>query len=170
MCNPRIYLNLSHNNAWKKMMHQRSPTLRYFYIGILCLVHPRAGEVQGGPEEAPQACDWHGRVSFHAAQPEHQQALQPSKMSPSCNPPVFIKLVALSRLSVRHPVAHGSTSEHSVSIITPPPHNTITDYWSARGFMHSAPSYKHPSVCDFIWWWSLPFSPSWPSHADLTSL
>lgn len=52
--------------------------------GILCpLPCPRAGEVQGRPEEAPQACDRHGRVSVHAAQPEHQQAVQPSKISPS---------------------------------------------------------------------------------------
>lgn len=49
------------------------------YIGTL-LLQP-TGEVQGWPEEDPQTCDRHGRVSVHAAQPEHQQTVQRRKTS-----------------------------------------------------------------------------------------
>lgn len=50
---------------------------------------PLTGEVQGWSEEDAQACDRHGRVSVHAAQPEHQQAVQRCKPSSPFNPLMF---------------------------------------------------------------------------------
>lgn len=47
------------------------------------------GEVQGWLEEDPQACDWHGWVSVHAAQPQHQQTVQQRKTPSPFNPLTF---------------------------------------------------------------------------------
>lgn len=116
-----------------------------------------AGEVQGRPEEDPQACDRHGWVSVHAAQPEHQQTVQPSKTSSSSNtfPP---RKAAGSQFGFIGPSAvHRNMSELSVSVTPPPP--------------HSAPSSKHPLSRDLIWWWPLPFLPVtlWPFDLPVLS-
>lgn len=61
------------------------------------------GEVQGWPEEDPQTRDRHGRVSVHAAQPEHQQTVQRRKTPLPFKPLTFPprKLLGVSSVSVR---------------------------------------------------------------------
>lgn len=152
---------------------QRSATVRDVNFVISRLVKRRVGEVQGRPEEDPQACDRHGWVSVHAAQPEHQQTVQPGKTSSACNPLTFPprKLLGVSLVSVR-PLWFIETCLNSAfpSRYPPPPptyrsnNQHAADYWSSHGFIHSAPSSKHPLFCDLIWWWPLPFSPLtlWP--------
>lgn len=66
--------------------YKHHPTERYVHVLLwLHLLIPPAGEVQRGSEEDPQACDRHGGVSVHAAQPEHQQAVQRRKTSRAFN-------------------------------------------------------------------------------------
>lgn len=117
----------------------------------------------------------HKPVTDMAESLSMQHSLSTSKLSSQvrCRHPVTLPCSLSCWLSVGFQCATLWLTEACLNTAFPssplPQHNVVTNYWSSRGFMHLAPSYKHPSVCDFIWWWPLPFSPSWPSHADLTS-
>lgn len=155
---------------------QRSATVRDVNFVISRLVKRRVGEVQGRPEEDPQACDRHGWVSVHAAQPEHQQTVQPGKTSSACNPLTFPprKLLGVSLVSVR-PLWFIETCLNSAFPSRPPsPHTavTINMLQIIDHLMDLSTPLHHPNIHYSVtssggdpypshpW----PFDP-WPSHA-----
>lgn len=101
----------------------------------LCLLKPRAGEVQRRLEEDPQACFWHVGVFVHAARPEHQQTVQPGKTVQSWN-------LLISPLCARAPPSSLNVTELWVTSSHCSNQQHAADYWPPLGLIQL----HHPNI------------------------